>query len=95
MTDDTVSVNEDLNRFESIVDGHLAFLRYEKDGGRIVLAHTEVPSELEGRGVGSALARAALDYARKNDLAVVPRCPFVKAYLERHPQASEGLTFRT
>lgn len=50
----------------------------------IVFTHTEVPAEMEGRGVGSTLVRFALDDARARDLAVEPQCPFVRSWIERH-----------
>lgn len=86
MADVTVTNHEAANRFEAQVDGHTAFLEYKKTGDRILLIHTEVPPELEGKGVGSALARHALEYARTEQLKVVPRCPFVAQYLKRHPE---------
>jgi predicted GNAT family acetyltransferase len=77
--------NEAQSRFEAHVDGHLAQAQYERSGDRIVFTHTLVPDALEGRGVGSALARAALDGARAQHLTVVPRCPFIRSYIARHP----------
>jgi predicted GNAT family acetyltransferase len=69
------------------VHGALAgFLVYRLRGDRIVLVHTEVFPEFEGAGVGSGLARHALEDARSRGLGVVPRCPFVLAYLRRHPE---------
>jgi uncharacterized protein len=76
--------NEVKHRYEVQLDGALALLAYERRGGRIVMTHTEVPDALEGRGVGSALARTALDDARARGLTVVPLCPFVSAYIKRH-----------
>jgi predicted GNAT family acetyltransferase len=78
--------NEAAARFEIAVDGHIGFLRYARTGDRIELIHTEVPPELGGRGLGGVLARAALDYAQQNGLKVIPTCPFVKKYLERHTE---------
>ena len=78
--------NETARRFEMTVDGHTGFLNYAKTGNRIELIHTEVPPELGGRGIGGALAKAALDYAQQANLKVIPSCPFVKKYLERHPE---------
>jgi predicted GNAT family acetyltransferase len=86
-----VVMNDDLHRFEMMVDGQIAFLRYGREGDRMILVHTEIPKRLEGHGLGTVLALAALDHARANDLTVVPRCPFVKAFLERHPEKAAGL----
>jgi hypothetical protein len=52
----------------------------------MTILHTGVPLELEGHGIGSRLARAALEYARAHGLRVVPVCPFVRAYLKQHPE---------
>jgi predicted GNAT family acetyltransferase len=64
----------------------IGFLQYNVIGSQIILEHTEVPKELEGRGLGGALARAGLEYARANGLGVIPVCPFVIRYLSRHPE---------
>jgi len=73
------------NRYELEVDGHLAIAEYRLRPGRISFTHTEVPDALEGRGIGSKLVRAALDDARARGLKVVPLCPFVKRYIDKHP----------
>jgi predicted GNAT family acetyltransferase len=52
----------------------------------LVLPHTVVPPAFEGRGVGSALARAALGYAREHCLSVKPSCPFMAGYIRKHPE---------
>ncbi len=85
MSDAAVKNNESANQFEL----GAAFLRYRLKPGEITLVHTEVPPDLEGRGIGGALARAALDYARSTGLQVVPLCPFVAAYLKRHPEYAD------
>lgn len=77
--------NRSRRRFEVSVDGHLAELTYERRDGRLVLVHTGVPAEVDGKGVGSALVRAAVEAAAAEDLTVVPRCPFARRYLETHP----------
>jgi uncharacterized protein len=82
----TVQHNEAAHRFEVQQDGHLAELTYRRSGNQIIFTHTGVPSELEGRGIGSALARAGLDYAKAESLTVVPLCPFVRSYIERKPE---------
>jgi predicted GNAT family acetyltransferase len=73
-------------RFEIDVGGQIAWLSYAVRDGELVLIHTEVPKTLEGQGRGSALARTALEYATREHLRVVPRCPFVRGYLQRHPE---------
>ncbi len=57
-------------------------------------AHTEVPESLSGRGVGTALVKTALDHARSLGVNVIPRCPFVAAYLRRHPAEQDLVTDR-
>jgi predicted GNAT family acetyltransferase len=78
--------NEALSRFEVNQDGHLAELDYRRVGDQIIFTHTGVPAALEGRGIGSALAKTGLKYAQDNQLEVVPLCPFVKGYIERKPE---------
>lgn len=68
------------------VAGGIATAEYARRGDRMILRHTQVPGEAEGSGVGSALARAALGYARAEGLRVVPRCPFMASYIRRHPE---------
>jgi uncharacterized protein len=72
-------------RFEIRTPSGTALLKYVHRGADLELLHTEVPDALEGHGYGAALARAALDYARREGLKVIPSCPFVSAYLRRHP----------
>lgn len=76
--------NARLARFEAVVDGRLARCDYRMDDGVMLLVHTEVPPELEGRGIGAALVRAALEHATAQRIRVRPRCSFVSAYLARH-----------
>jgi predicted GNAT family acetyltransferase len=74
------------SRFEIEEDGHVAFLEFQTDGDWITLLHTEVPPELRERGMGSELARTALDYARDHHLKVDVICPFVADFIAKHPQ---------
>lgn len=78
--------------FETNVDGHVAVLNYKQDGRSITFLHTEVPQEIGGRGVGSALAKAGLEYAREQSLRVIPKCEFVASYLEKHPEFAHLLS---
>lgn len=79
-----VTDDEIRSRFELAADGHLALLVYRRNGNRLVLIHTEVPPELEGRGLGGVLVTAAVDRAAHDCLAIVPLCPFARGWLERH-----------
>jgi predicted GNAT family acetyltransferase len=81
-----VVMNEAERRFEVSLDGQIAFAEYRLVDHGIILPHTVVPEAFEGRGVGSALARAALGYARKQELKVIPLCPFIGAYITKHPE---------
>jgi uncharacterized protein len=78
--------NEKDNRFEIEIDGKVAATWYRRHRDKIIFTHTEVPPELEGHGVGGALARAALTHARKEGLRVVPLCPFIAAFIKRHKE---------
>jgi predicted GNAT family acetyltransferase len=81
-----VDHEEESSRFAVHLGGHLAVLEYQLFSDKIVFTHTEVAQELEGRGVGASLARAGLEWARSRELRVVPVCPFVAAYIGRHPE---------
>jgi predicted GNAT family acetyltransferase len=75
------------HRFEIRTPEGLAKLEYRlRDDGVFVLVHTEVPAALEGHGLASRLARAALEHARDHELRVVVECPFVRSYLRKHPE---------
>src|SRR5260370_34773140 len=82
------SDNTGASRFELREDGRLAELVYRARGDRLVLVHTEVPVELEGRGIGGRLVTAAVDRAAREGLTLVPLCPFARGWLERHPEAA-------
>jgi predicted GNAT family acetyltransferase len=86
ITPEDISRNEAENRFEVEIDGKLAQTQYIRRGRKILFTHTEVPPALEGQGVGNALARAALEYAKREGLRVVPLCPFVAAFIKRHKE---------
>jgi predicted GNAT family acetyltransferase len=75
------------DRYEAFVGGRRAgILTYRRRPDGVVLVHTEVDREFEGRGVGSRLVAGALDDLRARGVGVVPRCPFVAAFVERHPE---------
>jgi len=74
------------SRYEAAIGGTLVgVVEYRRLGGRLVLVHTEVMAEFGGRGIGAALARHILDEARAAGTRVTVKCPFIRAWLERHP----------
>jgi len=83
--------NKERSRFELDAEGHIAFSNYKRDGGTIRIMHTEVPPALNGKGIGSALARGLLDLVRAEGLKVVPLCPFVAGYIGKHPEYADLL----
>lgn len=89
--DAQVTNNEAEHRYELEVDGQLAIAEYRVRSGRISFTHTKVPDALEGRGIGKKLVKAALDDARAQGLKVVPVCPFVKHYIDTHPEEQDLL----
>jgi len=76
------------SRFELRADGHLAELIYRRNGKRLVLIHTAVPPQLEGRGIGGQLVAAAIDRAARDGFTIVPLCPFARSWLSSHPEAA-------
>jgi len=84
-----VTNNPAASRFEILTDQGAAILMYRQRGADLDLVHTEVPPALEGRGYASALAGAALSFARREGKKVIPTCPYVKAYLARHPEYTD------
>jgi uncharacterized protein len=83
--------NRTRHRFELAVDGHIAASYYEIAGPVITFVHTEVPPELGGKGIGSKLIGGALDQVRSEGLKVIAQCPFVKAYIDKHPDYADLL----
>lgn len=83
--------NQDRHRYEVSVDGHVAHADYRIADGVITFTHTIVPPALEGRGIASALIRHALADVRAAGLRVVPQCPFVAAYIRKHPEWADLL----
>lgn len=74
------------SRFELEADGVTVFMNYRLAGNVISLDHTETPAAARGRRLASRLTKGVLDEMRSRGLKIVPRCPFVRAYVERHPE---------
>jgi hypothetical protein len=81
--------NKAHHRFELEVEGHLATEHYRLDGNVITFEHTEVPPELGGKGVGGRLVQGALDQVRAAGLKLIAQCPFVKGWIDKHPEYAD------
>jgi predicted GNAT family acetyltransferase len=82
---ETIADSPERQLYEFRVDGEVAgFIQYKLQPGQIAFIHTEVDDRFEGQGLGGKLAAFALDDARERGLAVLPFCPFVKGYIQRH-----------
>ena len=88
MSPDTMDVvhNERDSRFEAYLPEGLCRADYRRVGNTLHMVHTEVPQQARGRGAAGRVVEAALDYAQANGLKVMPMCPYVRTYLERHPE---------
>jgi predicted GNAT family acetyltransferase len=78
--------NEADGRFEIHADGHVAFTEYRGTDEGLYFPHTLVPKELEGRGLGGALAKAGLEFVRAELQKILPGCTFIAGYITRHPE---------
>jgi hypothetical protein len=74
-------------RFQATVEGHTCVLEYRRAGSTAFMEHVGVPGPVEGRGIASALTRAAVEWARSEGLEIVALCPYVAAWMRRHPDA--------
>lgn len=78
--------NDATNRFELTVDGFIAFIDFKQENQITKLIHTEVPEDLGGRGVAAALVEKTLVYLETNNFTLYPYCPYVYAYIKKHPE---------
>ena len=83
-----ITLNANESRFEVETGGSepSAILTFKQGSGKINLIHTEVSAEQRRQGLGGTLVKAALDYARQNRLQVIPSCPFVRSFIDHHPE---------
>ena len=88
---DAVIDNPAEHRFEMKAGDHLALAYYTMAPGIITFTHTEVPHELSGQGIGFRLARAVLEQVRARGLKVIPKCPFISAYIAKHDEFADLL----
>ncbi len=78
--------NDKKKRFELTIHDSTAFINFGGLGNQITLVHTEVPAELAGKGVGKVLVEKTLNYIEKNNLKLLPFCPYVFAYIQKNPE---------
>lgn len=79
-------------RFELQIEEETAFIEYIQTKNNVIyLTHTEVPRSLEGKGLGSLIVSKTLEYIKENGFKMAPLCPFVAAYLKRHPGKADNL----
>ena len=81
--------NEAQTRYELDTEHGMAVAVYRQQGDALVFVHTEVPPEVEGKGIGAQVVRAALDDSRKRGFKIVPACSFVVAFMRRHPEYND------
>ncbi len=77
------------HRFELKAGDHVAVAYYTLAPGIVTFTHTEVPPALSGQGIGSKLARGALEQVRARGLKVVPKCPFISAFIAKNPEFAD------
>lgn len=87
----TITHDEQAKRFETSIDGYTGYISYQERDDTLVYDHTIVPQELGGRGIGSALVKHALNYAREQNKKVIPQCSFVSSYISKHPDYQDLL----
>lgn len=86
--------NEVAKRFEMSVGEHKAIIEYKQNPHTMVLLHTEVPQQLEGKGAATAIIEKVLKLVETNQQKLIPVCPFVVAYVKRHPEWNRILDAR-
>ena len=84
MTD--IAHDQASHRFTTHVDGEAGYLEYDTAGEVMVITHTIVPPAIGGRGIGGALVRAAVEYAKTHGLKVKPQCSYADGWMRKHPE---------
>jgi predicted GNAT family acetyltransferase len=85
----TILDNQQNQQFQIFLEDEMAYLEYRIKEGDLYLMHTEVPDKLGGKGIASALAAHAFNYARANHMKIKAYCPFVVSWLKKHPEQND------
>ena len=85
----TLINNQEKKQYEFHIDNNIVRVEYIRAQNNIYLTHTEVPRNLEGQGLGSAIIKAALEDVKVNGWTLIPLCPFVASYIKKHPEYRE------
>jgi predicted GNAT family acetyltransferase len=83
--------DEKARKFYAVIDGQEAVIEYAKMDGTYNLAHTYVPEELRGQGIAEQLVQGTLEQIRREGAEFLPSCPYIQAFLKRHPEYQEGV----
>ncbi len=86
--------NDEKKRFEINIDGYYAFINFGEYGNSIALVHTETEPELAGKGAAVAVVEKTLQYIKDSNKSLMPYCPYVFAYIKRHPEWKELVSKR-
>ncbi len=86
MTMNPIQHNTSACRFEIHIEGKVSFMRYRPINRGIEVYNTEVEKSLEGNGIAGVLARRITDYARQNNLRILPACPYMRVFMQTHPE---------
>ncbi|MCB9033428.1 MAG: N-acetyltransferase [Chitinophagales bacterium] len=78
--------NEEESRFEIKINNHYSFIEYRVINNLLALIHTETQPELAGTGAATAVVEKTLQYVDENDIKILPYCPFILAYIKKHPE---------
>lgn len=84
--DTNIIDNKEEKQYELTIDGMLSRIEYIEAKNKIYLTHTEVPTELKGKGIGSRLIKHSLEDIASRNMKLMPLCPFVSTYIKRHPE---------
>jgi predicted GNAT family acetyltransferase len=86
MTMNPIQHNTNERRFEMHIDGKVSFMQYSPINRGIEIKHTEVDKSLEGNGIAGVLARHAIQYARNNNLRILPSCPYMRVFMRQNTE---------